>query len=159
MARFADQYVREDLKWAEDALEAWTPAVLATHELGLLRNEVQVILAAMTSPARKHTLTDRRQLQQGLAHLRRMRGFWEALLVPGTVLDTGEHKLPAAAVRQGVTFNVRDWTFARQRRAESHRVQFVTVARQKPPYHNRAANRIATYYTLDIQGVMAVRGR
>lgn len=157
MARFAEQYVRQDLEWTPDALEQWTPAVLAKHELGVIRAEIQIVLAAMTSPARQHTLTDRSQLSKSLSHLRRMRSLWSCLLVPGTVEPTGENQLPASAIRQGVTFNVRDWSFARQRRAEGHRAQYVTVAWQKNAARN--ANRIATYYTTDIKGLLAIFGK
>lgn len=157
MARFAQQYVREDLEWTPEAAEAWQPAHLAKQELDLIRKEVQYVLAAMTCATRQHTLTDRRQLAQALAHLRTMRRLWTALLIPGTLEPDGEHKLPPAALRQGATFNVRDWSFARQRRAEAHRAQYVTLAWQKN--EARHANRIATYYNTDIRGLLAIFGK
>lgn len=159
MTRFADQYVNPKVAWAPRAVAEWSPEVLAKAELVRVRTDIQVVLASIINPDRRSDLTDQRQLAQALAHLRKMRALWSTLLVPGTVESDGEHKLPAEAISQAGTFNVRDWTFGRERQAIANREQYVTVARQKENTRDRVANRIATYYNTDIQGLLAIRGK
>lgn len=157
--RFAEQYVDPRLEWPAARLAEWSPHALATEELAQIREEVQVVLAAITNPDRPTSTTDRRQLSQALAHLRKMRALWAAVLIPGTVLPTGENKLPSWTKVQSRVFTVRDWTFSRERRAVERRAQYVTVARQIPAHKDRMANRLATYYNTDVAGVLEIAGR
>lgn len=158
MTRYADQYDKPDLRVSLDVLEAWTPEVLAREELGHIRSEVQVVLAAITSVKRRQTIQDQAQLAQALSHLRRMRTLWCGFVVNTKQEPDGEGFLPREALRQGAVWSVRDWTFARGRRAIARRDQYVTIARQIPKYSDRPANRIATYFSTDLNGVVTIRG-
>lgn len=157
--RFTDQYVDLKLAWSPKAVAAWGPPQLARAELGDVRESVQRVLAAMTCPDRRTDLTDQRQLAQALTHLRRLRALWATILEVGVVEPTGENQLPPWALQEADTFNVREWTFSRERLAITRRSQYVTVARQKDSTTNRMANRIATYYNTDIQGLLIIRGK
>lgn len=159
LTRYADQYDKPDLRWTLDALEAWNPGVLAREELAVIRGEIRVVLAAATTARRQLTLGDKAQLAQALKHLRTMRSLWSALLPPGTTEPHGENFIPEFARKLGEVWSVREWTFARGRRAIANRNQYVTVARQIPQFADRPANRIATYYTKDLAGVIAIRGK
>lgn len=159
VTRFTEQYINPELEWPAKAVEAWTVVELAKEELEVIRIDVQVVLASIMNPDRRSTFTDHRQLAQALSHLRKMRTFWSTLLVPGTTEPTGENQLPPEALKGAGTFSVRDWTFSRERRAESRRNQYVTVACQKAATKDRVANRIATYFNTDIKGVQAIRGK
>jgi hypothetical protein len=158
VTRYADKWVDTELNWSQAAVNVWQPDTLARQELSVIRVEVQEVLAAITCSTRTD-MHDRKQLSLALAHLRRMRSLWTALLIPGTTEPTGEHQIPAPILRQAPTYSVRDWSFARERRATRNRVQYVTVARQHKVYKDRLANRLATYYTKDIEGVLEVRGK
>lgn len=158
MARFYEQYLDPSLAWPPGKLESWTPEVLAEEELDEIRSCVQTIIAAMTNHERRTSLSDQRQLTQALTLMRRMRTLWSALLTPGRVLPTGEASIPVTLIRQSLTYNVRDWTFGRERRAVHRRKEFTTVSRQAE-VHARYTNRIITYYSTEIDGLLNIRGK
>lgn len=159
MARVSERYYDSKLEWAPSLIEMWEPRFLAEAELEQIMEDVQIVIACSASKVNT-SLSDERQLAMALRHLRKMRTCWTTMLPPGTNVQTGEQLLPRTAFAQAATFSVREWCFARERRATRRRAEYVTVAVQKAgDGHQRHANRIATMFTTDIKGLMAIRGK
>lgn len=159
LTRVSDSYYDPSLEWDDLAIAAWEPRELAEVELEQIMEDIQIVIACTVS-RQNPSFSDERQLNLALRHLRKMRSDWTTMLPPGTNVPTGEHILPRSAITLAATFSVREWCFARERRAFNRRAEFVTVAVQKAGTgHRRHANRIATFFSTDIKGLLAIRGK